>query len=160
MTEFTGVRTRASARPRAVAALAAVIAVVALTLAPRSIVAPARSLFMRATDLAVGPLLQQLSTLEVERTLNAILFVPLGLAVALLLGRRAWLLAIPFGLAVSAAVEFAQERIPGRVPDPQDVFANTAGAALGALLVGAFFAIRAIWRRVRRGRRRAPGGRR
>ncbi|MFH8249231.1 VanZ family protein [Microbacterium sp. B2969] len=151
MTDLTGVRTRTATRPWAVvAAMAAACVVVALTLAPRSIVAPTRALFMRATEFAVGPLLQELSTLEVERILNAILFVPLGVAVALLLGQRLWLLAIPLGIAVSAAVEFAQARIPGRVPDPQDVFANTAGAAVGALAVGLFFALRAVLRRARR----------
>ena len=72
---------------------------------------------------------------DAERLLNTLMFVPLGATIALLLHRRLWPLAILVGFAMSAAVEYAQPTIPGRVPDAADVFWNTVGAAIGVVLV-------------------------
>ncbi|MFB8145566.1 VanZ family protein [Microbacterium sp. NPDC056003] len=120
---------------RTIAAALAVTAVGVLTLAPRSLVAPARGAFLTAVEGASAPLLAGLLSGEAERVLNTILFVPLGATVALLLGRRWWPLAILTGSAVSACVEYAQRSIPGRVPDPADVLWNTVGAAIGVVVV-------------------------
>lgn len=120
---------------RVLAALIAIAAVAALTLAPRWIVAPARGAFMRLMDAATEPLLLWIPYGEAERVLNTIMFVPLGVTIALLLTRRAWPLAILAGFALSAAVEYAQASIPGRVPDPEDIVWNTVGAAVGVALV-------------------------
>lgn len=120
---------------RSIAAALAVTAVGILTLAPRSLVAPARGAFLAAVDAASASLLASLPFGDAERVLNTILYVPLGATVALLLGRRWWPLAILTGSAVSACVEYAQRSIPGRVPDPADVLWNTVGAAIGVVVV-------------------------
>ncbi|MGN6221746.1 MAG: VanZ family protein [Microbacterium sp.] len=119
--------------PRLLLAGMSVTAVLALTLAPRSLVAPARGAFMALADRFAAPVVAGLSGWQWESSLNALLFVPLGAALALLLGRRLWLLAPLLGFVVSFGVEYAQLRIPGRVPDLQDVLWNTLGAAAGAV---------------------------
>ncbi|GAA5198047.1 VanZ family protein [Microbacterium jejuense] len=121
------------------AALTAAV-VVALTLAPRAVVAPVRGAVMALAGRFAEPLVAGLSPLQLESALNALLFVPLGAALALLLGRRLWALAPVLGFAVSFAVEYAQVRIPGRVPDLQDVVWNTVGAVVGAAAVGVVLA--------------------
>ena len=59
----------------------------------------------------------------------------LDATIALLLHRRAWPLAIVAGFGLSAAVEYAQASIPGRVPDLDDVVWNTLGAVVGVAVV-------------------------
>ena len=120
---------------RLFAATLAVGAVALLTLAPRTIVAPARGWFMRTMDAATSPFVDAIPYGDAERVLNALMFVPLGATIALLLSRRAWPWAIAAGFVVSAAVEYAQGSIPGRVPDPNDVVWNTLGAAIGVVAV-------------------------
>ena len=120
---------------RLLAAALAVGAVALLTLAPRSLVSPARGLFMRLMDAALAPLVDAIPYGDAERVLNALMFVPLGATIALLLHRRAWPLAIVAGFGLSAAVEYAQASIPGRVPDLDDVFWNTLGAVVGVAVV-------------------------
>lgn len=110
----------------------AAVAVVVLTLGPRALVAPARSLFEEMADAVAAPLAAVFPYAD-DRALNAFLFVPLGVALALLFARRLWPVAIIAGFGVSAAVEFAQNVIPGRVPDLHDVFWNTLGATVGAI---------------------------
>lgn len=135
---------------RLLGAIAAVAAVAALTLGPRAIVAPARDAFMRSMDAVPAPLPAWISTADAERLLNTLMFVPLGATIALLLHRRLWPLAILAGFAMSAAVEYAQATIPGRVPDAADVFWNTVGAAIGVVLLTS---TRLVHRRLRRIRR-------
>lgn len=120
---------------RTIAAVLAVAAVAALTLGPRALVAPARGEFMRVMDAAAAPLLAAVPYGDPERTLNVVMFVPLGATIALLLRRRSWPLAILAGFALSACVEYAQGSIPGRVPDPADVLWNTVGGAIGVVVV-------------------------
>ncbi|WP_127476686.1 VanZ family protein [Microbacterium sulfonylureivorans] len=128
-------RAARSRTTRAVAAVAAIVAVAVLTLGPRALVAPARGEFMRLMDVVTAPLLVWIPYGDAERILNTLLFVPLGATIALLLRKRYWVLAVLAGLALSAAVEYAQASIPGRVPDPEDVFWNTAGAVIGVVAV-------------------------
>ena len=122
-------------RSRLLAALIAGAAVTTLTLAPRALVAPVRGAFMTLMDTATAPLRVWIPYDDAERLLNTILFVPLGATIALLLGGRAFPLAILACFALSAAVEYAQGSIPGRVPDMQDVLWNSLGAALGAVVI-------------------------
>ena len=122
--------------PRLVLAGLSAAAILALTLAPRSVVAPARGAFMALADRVAAPLVADLGSLQLESGLNALLFVPLGAAVALLLGRRLWVLAPVLGFVISFGVEYAQTRIPGRVPDVQDIVWNTLGAVVGAAGAG------------------------
>lgn len=115
-----------------------VLAVVAgLTLAPPSVAAPARRLFVQAMVALAEPLVLWIPGGLTERLLNTLLFVPLGATVALLLSRRLWPVAIFAGFALSATVELMQDSIPGRVPDLADVLWNTVGAAIGVVLVTA-----------------------
>lgn len=126
-------RTRRNRRFLAAAIAIAVVAI--LTLGPRMLVAPARGAFMRLLDAVTAPLLVWIPYDDMERVLNTAMFVPLGATIALLLHRRLWPLAILAGFAVSATVEYAQTRIPGRVPDLDDVLWNTVGAAIAVVLV-------------------------
>jgi VanZ family protein len=73
------------------------------------------------------------STHVVQFLLNAMLFVPVGGLVALgwrLSARRSTVVA----LAVSAAIELVQLTAGHRTAELRDVVANTAGAAVGAVL--------------------------
>jgi glycopeptide antibiotics resistance protein len=70
----------------------------------------------------------------VELLLNVAMFVPLGLFLVLLLGRRAWWIGILFGVALTVVIEFVQQSLPSRVSDPRDLVANSVGAVLGVLL--------------------------
>jgi glycopeptide antibiotics resistance protein len=70
----------------------------------------------------------------VEFLLNVGMFVPLGLFLVLLLGRRAWWLGILFGVGLTVVIEFVQQSLPSRVSDPRDLVANSIGAAVGVLL--------------------------
>ena len=70
----------------------------------------------------------------VEFLLNVAMFVPLGLFLVVLLGRRAWWLGILFGVGMTIAIEFAQQSLPSRVSDPRDLVANSLGAVVGVLL--------------------------
>ena len=69
----------------------------------------------------------------VEFLLNVAMFVPLGLFLVLLLGRRAWWVAILFGVGLTLVIEFVQQSLPSRVSDPRDLVANSVGAVVGVL---------------------------
>lgn len=147
------------ARPRGFrffAAALALAAVAALTLGPRAVVAPARGVFLRATEELAAPVRAMLPQASTDQILNALLFVPLGAALALLLPRGMWWLAIVLGGALSACVEFLQESIPGRVPDADDVLWNTLGCAIGVIVVAVPRLIAALLRGAAR-RARAGG---
>ncbi|WP_312180576.1 VanZ family protein [Arthrobacter sp.] len=75
----------------------------------------------------------------VEAAANVVLFVPLGLLVGAWLSPRwTWLAALA-GFCLSAGVETGQALLlPERFATPQDVMANTLGAALGTVAVYAF----------------------
>ena len=62
---------------------------------------------------------------------NIVLFVPLGLLVAVAWPRlRPWRVVL-LGFAVSFTIELVQTLLPSRFPTISDVIANTVGAALG-----------------------------
>ncbi|MCW2601863.1 MAG: VanZ family protein, partial [Frankiales bacterium] len=65
---------------------------------------------------------------------NILMFVPLGIFFLLTFGRNRWWVAILVGVATTAAIEFAQVFLPGRVSDVRDLIANSAGALLGVLI--------------------------
>lgn len=69
-------------------------------------------------------------------------------------GRRTLCLAVAFGVALGAGLEFVQAALPTRAFDPADAAVNGVGAVLGA-------ATYVLWRRVRGargGRRERDGG--
>ncbi|UJP09506.1 VanZ family protein [Microbacterium sp. KUDC0406] len=142
-----------SVAPRVFVTMLALAGVLALTVAPRRIVAPARGAFMHLAHVWAGPVVEPMTFLQIEGTLNALLFVPLGAALALLLSRRWWILAPLIAFALSFGVETIQARIPGRVPDLGDVLWNTAGALAGAIVAGLVRLLRDGLTRARRVRR-------
>ncbi|MDQ1129764.1 hypothetical protein QE381_001892 [Microbacterium sp. SORGH_AS 888] len=127
---------------RVVVAAVAVAVISALTLAPRAIVHPLRGL----VEDIVWPALVRLPG-EPDQIMNTALFIPLGVAMAFVLPRRAWLVGILAALVLSTGVELAQEGIPGRVPDLSDVLWNTCGGAIGVVLT---VVARAIWASARK----------
>ena len=71
----------------------------------------------------------------VEFVLNVGLFVPLGITLALLLPRVPWWMWMLIGLAVSSGIEALQLFfLADRSPTLRDVWANTLGLGLGALV--------------------------
>lgn len=84
---------------------------------------------------------------RLEFAANIVMFVPLGLFLVLLLGRRQWWIAIALGVALTCGIEFAQQFIANRVSDPRDLVANGIGAVVGTLVALALTAAKA--RRIR-----------
>ncbi|PRY69680.1 VanZ like protein [Glaciihabitans tibetensis] len=64
---------------------------------------------------------------------NVAMFLPIGLFFLLLFGRRLWWLSVLFGVGLTVSIEFAQLFLPGRVSDPRDLLANSAGAFIGVV---------------------------
>ncbi|MCS5735546.1 VanZ family protein [Herbiconiux daphne] len=84
-------------------------------------------------------LLMFLGYAQIEFTANVAMFVPIGVLVGVLFGRRHWGWAVGVGFAASSAIELAQwVLLPGRYGTPDDVIANTLGTLVGALLAGSF----------------------
>ncbi|AWB85992.1 VanZ family protein [Mycetocola zhujimingii] len=89
-----------------------------------------------------------------EFAANIAMFFPIGLFLVLLFGRRLWWLAVSIGCGITVVIETAQLFIPGRVSDPRDLVANSAGAILG-VLVGLLLTARKA-RRLRQERTTRP----
>ncbi len=87
---------------------------------------------------------------QLEFLANIALFVPVGMFLLLLFGTRLWWLALTASFAMTAAIEFAQHSIPGRVPDERDLLANGLGAAIGVLIALVLTLPAALRRRRRR----------
>jgi glycopeptide antibiotics resistance protein len=80
----------------------------------------------------------------VEFTANIALFVPLGVLMLLWWRQRGWLQAAGVAFATSLTIEVLQQVLrPERFASPSDVVANTAGGAIGGLLVVAGRRLRA-----------------
>jgi glycopeptide antibiotics resistance protein len=84
---------------------------------------------------------------RLEFMANVLMFVPVGIFLVLLLGRRFWWLAIVPGIAMTGAIEFSQQFIANRVSDPRDLAANAMGVVVGTLVALALTAAKA--RRIR-----------
>ena len=78
---------------------------------------------------------------RVESLANTAMFVPLGASLGLAVRPRSWPLVALAGAALSAAVELAQTRLPGRVPDVHDLVANTGGGLIGLAVAVALVAV-------------------
>lgn len=130
-------------RPAAVVFLLLVVAGIGVaTLGPRGLVLTARIEAVDAINAVLGRFDASLTTMQIEDLANVALFVPLGLAVAAVLPRRAWWFALPICIAATVAIELTQSVIPGRVPDLSDVVLNAAGAAIGCAALGLSRAVR------------------
>ncbi|WP_411700661.1 VanZ family protein [Conyzicola sp.] len=72
---------------------------------------------------------------RVEFAANVALFVPMGVFVLLLLGRRLWWVGVFAGLLASCWIELAQGVwLSDRVSDPRDLLSNGLGTVVGVLL--------------------------
>ena len=72
---------------------------------------------------------------RIEFGSNIVLFVPLGILLAILMPRRRYLV-MPVGFTVSLTIETAQGvLLPGRTASLADLIANTAGACIGLFAV-------------------------
>jgi glycopeptide antibiotics resistance protein len=87
---------------------------------------------------ASTPLLTWIDFDVVEFTANVLLFVPVGLLFAVLLGRGRWWLAFALGVAMTLTIEFVQLFLPARVSDARDLLANTLGTLIGIGIVAVF----------------------
>lgn len=85
-----------------------------------------------------------------EFTANILMFMPLGLFLVLLFGRRQWWIAILAGVVLTITIEYTQTFLPTRVPDIRDIIANSLGATLGTLFALVVTARRARRRRAER----------
>ncbi len=121
-------------RPLLAAVTTAYLALVGwITLGPQPLDGDGQALLARIVDALAGiPLLARLDVPTVEFAANVAMFAPVGLLLVLLLGWRRWWLAVLVGLALTCTIEFAQQFLPTRVPDPRDLLANGLGTALGA----------------------------
>ena len=93
---------------------------------------------------------------RVEFAANIAMFIPIGVFLLLLFGRRLWWLAIALGLLLTGSIEFAQQFLPTRYPDVRDLVANGGGAVLGVLLGLILTAFKLVRREHPRPRRAAP----
>ena len=72
---------------------------------------------------------------RVEFLANVVLFVPMGVFVVLLLGRKHWWAGIFAGILASCWIELAQGIwLSDRVSDPRDLVSNGLGTLLGVML--------------------------
>ncbi|TQM65354.1 VanZ like protein [Klugiella xanthotipulae] len=62
---------------------------------------------------------------------NILMFVPGGMFLILLLGRRYWWFAVQVCVLATVGIETVQMFLPQRVPDLRDVIANTIGGMIG-----------------------------
>ena len=83
---------------------------------------------------------------RVEFAANIAMFIPIGVFLVLLFGRRLWWLAIVIGVLLTCSIEFTQQFLPTRYPDVRDLVANAGGAVLGA----GFALVLTAWKVVRR----------
>lgn len=131
-------------------------AVVLIVMWPSPVDEKARGMLARILrGLHDRHLLEFLGYPQVEFASNIALFIPLGLLLGLLLGRRIWGIAVLICLTASAAIEAVQfVFLPARFATVDDIIANTLGGLIGALVAGALLA-RGRRRREERARRRA-----
>jgi len=88
------------------------------------------------------PITNWVTTGGFELAIKVAIFVPFGLLLVLLAGRRRWLLVSFVGVLTSCWIELAQSIwIPSRAAEARDVLANSAGALLGALLAVALISL-------------------
>ena len=114
----------------AVAGLAAyVLALAAVTLG-----ASPGAVFALGARAAQDIGLDQVTSNDVERAANVVLFVPAGLLLCAAFPGLSRLVVWLLCVAASVSVEAAQILLPGRHSSPVDVVTNATGAALGVLL--------------------------
>ncbi|TFD26838.1 VanZ family protein [Cryobacterium cryoconiti] len=93
---------------------------------------------------------------RVEFAANIAMFIPIGVFLLLLFGRRFWWLAIALGLLLTGTIEFTQQFLPTRFPEVRDLVANGSGAVLGVVAGLVLTAFKLVRREDPRTRRAAP----
>lgn len=107
-----------------------------LTLGPQPLDASGRGFLHRLIRFISGDnTLDWITYALVEFIANIVLFVPVGVLFALLLGWRRWWMAVILGVALTVSIETAQLVIPDRVTDPRDVVSNSIGSTIGVVTV-------------------------
>lgn len=115
--------------------------VMVITFSPRM---PGSGFVSRLVDRVLASLhargmFESVGALDVEFLGNILLFVPLGIFVALLISRRYWWALLFVGTAFSGGIELGQYLfLPGRVPDVRDLISNSTGFILGAIAAVVF----------------------
>lgn len=72
--------------------------------------------------------------LTIEFIGNILMFVPLGVFMAMLISQRHWWVLLFTGTLMSGAIELSQMLfLPGRFPEVRDLVSNTTGFLLGAI---------------------------
>ncbi len=110
------------------------------------------ALWPTPVDGGAGPFLRLVARVvpiltysRIEFGANILLFVPLGILLALILERR--YLIVPIAVVATVTIESIQAlMIDKRTPSVLDIIANVTGACLGLMIVGVI-----EWRRARRG---------
>ena len=116
------------------AAVSALVAYVAFLAAVTLGASPAGVFTGSAATLRGVDRLDWVTTSDVERTANVLLFIPAGLLLCYVLPRWSRWLVWLICVAVSVGVEAVQLPLAGRDATPVDVVTNSAGAAIGVLL--------------------------
>jgi len=133
-------------RPAPAARLARLVREPGAWLAAYGLVLAAIAFWPAPVDSGAGPFLRRveqlfpvLSYARIEFGANILLFVPLGLLLALLFPRSRWIV-MPLAFVTTVAIESVQAlALDRRTPSVLDIVANTAGACVG-LLIAAFVA--------------------
>jgi VanZ family protein len=87
---------------------------------------------------------------QLESFANVMLFVPLGLLIALLVSTRWWWAVVVVLVLLAGGIELGQALfLPGRVPTIDDVLANSTGAVVGVAIAAV---IRGVAYLAKRGR--------
>lgn len=103
-----------------------------LTLTPQPIDADDQLLIRRVLDgLHRRGYAESVDYDRLEFLANIALFVPVGAFLLIMFGAGGWWLAAIASFAMTGGIEYAQQYIPGRVPDSRDLVANGAGALIG-----------------------------
>jgi VanZ family protein len=106
-----------------------------LTLTPEPIGRDQQDLILRILDaLHRRGYAESIDYARLEFLANIALFVPIGVFLLLLFGAGGWWVAAIGSFAMTAFIETAQQKIPGRVSDDRDLVANTIGALIGIAL--------------------------
>jgi glycopeptide antibiotics resistance protein len=84
---------------------------------------------------------------RVEFAANIGMFVPIGVLLLLLFGRRLWWFAIVVGIMLTCSIEFTQQFLPTRYPDVRDLLANTGGTIIGVLFALVLTGLQLVRRR-------------
>ena len=114
-----------------------------VTLTPQPKIPDPNSLGQQLVRLILAsPPFHWLGYSRLEFSSNILMFVPIGVLLALLLPARRWWLGVVIGFAMTVTIETAQLFIPGRVSDLRDIVANTAGATIGVAIVRVVRAVR------------------